>query len=792
MRVLWLAALVGGCCWSIVSNTWAGPPVNTDSPIGFFTNVAAPLLKAQLGLDLTNIHVFPTNQYSPAVHRLLQVTANLYDATTNRVFATSPAEPYCPTVFRPLFRRTPDGAIIIAGFREVNGTTMASVMTAPPMVEPDTDSGQVNLVPPLGAPFRNDSQEPMISGVPLVIGARKGFPNFNEFAMQTAMSVSRLLEFRRAAGDTYGPVMQTNQMYVAGISNTFGLEAWYSYSNAYPRNLQLLVSGTMTALITNEFGDLLLSNRVARGATVTTNNWSGWTSLGDLAGSFMLPFGTANQVIFLTNSSYVAGSPGFFAPQTHIFAQNQGSYVPHWYLILNTRALCILVDTDANRIVDYVNLNNWEPTLDVMGKLTEGADCSGNPAALGDVANQWCTNLTARGVPIGVINQIQLGLGLNGTTLPNINSFSLDPYSAPDAESAVDGFRYNLNGWGPIYPNDQGKTFYKSNVFYVPFDPDTSIYIHTSWQANDPLVHYTLDDLLDLRVSRTNRVDFVSHNPPLDNLGQINNRYQPWGGGPSGFGNPSIPPTQIAAKDPLVTRSDCWDFPTNQPLGIGWVGQVHRGTPWQTIFLKSSNILLQTANVSQNLAAWQTWTGNPWLWANWQGSGQPVPDAVFTLPTNDWRLVSQLVSVFNTNDLRTLTSANQTTVQAWTTLLDGLTVLTNPSPGELDPIVMSSTSPQAAVIATGLLAARSSRPGQVFLDPADILATPELSVGSPWLNGSVTASDEAFEMLPAQLLAKLRPDSIGSVSTGGGQPQLQFTGFDGYPYAVQVSSNLVD
>ena len=68
----------------------AGPLVTADSPIGFFTNVAARLLQSQLGLSLNHLQLYPTNQYTPSVHRLLQVTANLYDATTNRALTGLP------------------------------------------------------------------------------------------------------------------------------------------------------------------------------------------------------------------------------------------------------------------------------------------------------------------------------------------------------------------------------------------------------------------------------------------------------------------------------------------------------------------------------------------------------------------------------------------------------------------------------------------------------------------------------------------------------------------------------
>ena len=43
----------------------------------------------------------------------------------------------------------------------------------------------------------------------------------------------------------------------------------------------------------------------------------------------------------------------------------------------------------------------------------------------------------------------------------------------------------------------------------------------------------------------------------------------------------------LALKDPLVWQSDDWDFPNGQTLNSDWLGQVHRGTPWQTIYFES-------------------------------------------------------------------------------------------------------------------------------------------------------------------------------------------------------------
>src|SRR5579862_2680952 len=84
--------------------TKGGALITDLSPTGFFTNVATRLLSSELNqynLSLTNIPVYPTNEYTPAVHRLLQVTANLYECITNRTLGLIPEDPYCPSVFRP-------------------------------------------------------------------------------------------------------------------------------------------------------------------------------------------------------------------------------------------------------------------------------------------------------------------------------------------------------------------------------------------------------------------------------------------------------------------------------------------------------------------------------------------------------------------------------------------------------------------------------------------------------------------------------------------------------------------
>jgi hypothetical protein len=163
-------------------------------------------------------------------------------------------------------------------------------------------------------------------------------------------------------------------------------------------------------------------------------------------------------------------------------------------------------------------------------------------------------------------------------------------------------------------------------------------------------------------------------------------------------------------------------------------------------------------------------------------------------PVQDRHLASLLAFMFNTNGFRSLVSVNNPDPNAWLGLLDGLTALTNPTSGQFVPIIISSNSPQASIIAGGIQTSQSGQPNQFFRDAGDVLATPQLAEQSPFLRGlnpTNQISDEAYEMIPSQLLSLVRADSIGSVAPANGQTVFQFTGYDGHSYAIEFSSDLV-
>ena len=216
---------------NVDNNGYVVPDMATNfialEPIQFFTNAAIRLLANAGytvgrsdqppnllvtnyvgGVLVTNLEIplWPTNYYTPSVHRLLQLAANLYDSTTNRTFRASSRRTASPTVFRPVFSgyAGPSGnAVSITGYEEVLDTRVLN-------------QAVLDLADPASRFLihRGDDIH-MVAGIPLIIGAKKGFPNFNEFGMRTAVTITRKLQFLRQNGGSTSAIAVTNQMYCA-------------------------------------------------------------------------------------------------------------------------------------------------------------------------------------------------------------------------------------------------------------------------------------------------------------------------------------------------------------------------------------------------------------------------------------------------------------------------------------------------------------------------------------------------------------------------------------------------
>jgi hypothetical protein len=797
------------CGWVIMTaagTALANTLITTDSPVGFFTNVASRLLSAELNVDLHHIQIYPTNQYTPAVHRLLQVTANIYDATTNRY---NDDYPHLPTVFRPVFdvEKTPAGTnVYICDFSEV---TNAYEADAPMSVPYDLANPAVlSFVAP---GIHSGGTALNVFGAPWIIGAKKGFPNFNEFYMENAFQLMRRVMVTRQSTNVPAPVPTPTsgffnfyEMFNLSLNNQFGVECWNSYRSNYTRPIDIYVTNFMVVTLTNDENNFSFTTNLVAGSSlsfgpsiITNLLWPGYTnSINPVlsAGSFQIPLEANFAAIPVSMYRFNGGAPFLTTNLALPFEMSVGQYPqPHWGLTVTNNLQVVMVDHDSGRIIDYVPLSGPNSSRDLFAEIQRGYDTlgTGNNTGYNDL---WDTNLF-NAFPLGFAEQFGVSQGKGN---PIWSQYLWGDEKA--AYDSINAFRVFSMGSSALILTYVGYTPDKNvigaaemtNAMQMPYTPSAMVVQDIVWQANDPLVHYMASDLNNPTAG--SGLQIYTNWP--GNLGRLNQRYQPWGGNPG----KEVGTNLLAIKDPLVTCSDDWDFPISQPLDISWLGRIHRGTPWQTVYLKAPDVL----SYPNNFGSYGF--GGPNLWVNWTGNQNSL-DATNTAPRGDWHVASLLAGLFNTNDFRSLLSVNNPDPDAWQGLLDGLTALTNNLadvqlqsliPPQFGVIVISSNSTQASVIANAIESARAGQPNQFFNQVGDVLGVPQLNVNSPFLNWNDSVqlrwgiSDEAYEIIPSQLLSLLRADSVGSVTSANGQMVFQFTGYDGHCYAIEVSSNLVD
>ncbi len=749
---------------------------------------------------VTNLHIplYPTNFYTPSVHRLLQLAANIFDSTTNKMdFSVAGAPLPLPTLFRPLFANVNAGGnIFITDYREVTtaeSPLLTDYATIPKDISDGTDRGSL---------IATD----MVYGIPVIVGAKKGLPNFNKYAAEALVQITRKLQFRRPAGATSGAISETNQMFLLGITNTFAVEGWNSYAAKLGRSMQMIILPDISVTVSNrETAKLITSVRYR-----PNNNAPplppipAWEGSADPA-SFKVGF--SNQVIFQATASYSKSGDKFVYPIATTFESvSPMFYVPQWDLGMKTRLRYALVDSQTKQIVDYVIIGEVNTNLDLTALLQIGSTCSSTPDP--SRGSMWCTNRVgaANGVTWGMMNQIEVGLG----NLPvNDDVFVKDfPTASATKEAAVNFFRAQF-GFGKLAGTPG--TFYTSNTFNAPYQPYRKIYLCKYWEANDPLLHYTVNDLNDL-VHTNLQVDFLEPDPVAASaFTSLNERYEPWGRSRSTQVSAPINAYDIATKDPVASRqgtslgsSDSWDFGTNKFPNPGWLGRVHRGTPWQTVYFKSpvvtdANGLPHVTSNGVPTLAWQRWTGNNIIMTNFgQLSTNLVPlydptvvvppggyppsayyDSFLSQPTNDWRLLDLFSTTFSDTASRGQLSVNQPGLAAWSAVMSGVIALTNTYDNGGNPVLLPMVIQPAGVYQTnsptplirmvdGINAARSNRVGQVFTHMGDILSVPELSIASPFINtatrpdnsqGAYMLNDAAYERIPQQILGLLKVET---------------------------------
>ena len=563
-------------------------PLSPQSPLAFFTNVAGRLLESH-GLRMDNIPIYPTNCYNAEICRTLQVAANLVDATTNR----GTTYPFYPSVFRPVF--TNDGGnILISGFVEAENADFVTNR----WLDLASAADRAALVDDF---VRSNAN---VFGLPIVVGVKKGLPNFNEYSLQTDVFVARRLEAVKPGPSS--PDVTYRQSYELGISNSFGVEAWNSYTQAFPRPLELRVTNYFDAKLVDNGYDpplVIASNESVIGVVTNLNSTNLWNGL-----ELSVPL--SGQVVLVPVSALFS-SPPFLRPPTNTdtYDSTPGFPVPDLTLLITNKLEYVLIDQQSGRILDFVNFDGLAGGMEINRFLAGPT----NLPASGETAGMfWLTNWDAStAMTFGITNQIYVSTSdvlSDGDWL----DYSITQVSGQQKEKAIDDFRKFL-GLPPLFnPSDTNRQ--PDTTMQVPFTPARRLHQTLSWQVNDPLVHYRLDDLFDAAYTGLDNVQILLpyQNLPASNLGQLNRRYSPWGGSPGII--PNLTSFDASIKDPAIRRSDDWSFPVESTVNLDWLDHIHRGTPWQTIYFGSA------AETTTN-------------WMSWSGSAA-------SHPTNDWNLIN--------------------------------------------------------------------------------------------------------------------------------------------------------
>jgi hypothetical protein len=497
--------------------------------------------------------------YASAVNRLPQLAANMYDATANRAYLGAATYPYLPTVFQPIFMVT-NGNVYITNFIEVTNTSF--------LATPPSNLGYGPSV------VSNLSQYPnsLVFGVPLIIGAKKGLPNFNEFALESAFTLTRKLQATRTTTNAPDSSYQLNQMFNLSVNNQLGVECWNSYSNNYTRPVTIMVNDYLVMGLTND------ENYSTNTGMTLTNSliplpiqpWQGYKDpqfSSAAALSFRTPLNANIAFVPTSTYRYNGGNPYLTTNLNLPFETNGSSYLqPHWGMTLTNLLQVAMVDVNSGRIIDYVQLSGPNSIRDLSAEIQQWCD---NPAANNAYLDLWDTNLT-NGVPMGVGNQISVSLGIN----PAINpSYWKDPTSATNEVNGTRAF-FHVNEL-PGSPKSSasyyaaGLNSLSNEIAYTT--PPATVVLHVTWQANDPLVHYLAGDLAGGPYNETDITPYWPWPPTIPN-----DRYRPWGVA----GADSQNAYNSALKDPLM-RTTGISRRTNSRRSAGWAASIaaRRGRP---------------------------------------------------------------------------------------------------------------------------------------------------------------------------------------------------------------------
>jgi len=494
------------------------------------------------------------------------------------------------------------------------------------------------------------------------------------------------------------------------ISNVFGMDAWNPYASNFTGiagNLRVFATNFVTITVTNSNGyrtNIYLTNSI----NPTTNYLSSW-SAGQFKILWQTNFTALPYVYYSEGSNSLVTTANGYSPidsaQTH--------WPVHTWSLNITNHLCYaLIDGSLGTIYDFVNLGPFGSSTNISALASNAYN--------GAYSDQWvtypATDYANSPMSQGVLNQIK-------------DAYSYLPFYVSLNPNI------SLPGVSPIKQNPFTTSAATATTINPPYYVGDNI---NCWMACDPLVHYTAGDLTYPGYNpQTTIINPTTMGLPMpsNNMGTVTIRYK------NGAANP-----EMLLGDPGMTSPNNWQFPTNLFPGVGWLGRVHRGTPWQTIYLKS--------DYPTQAASWSTSIGDIPAWVN----------SPYTYPTNDWSLIDLFTAVPNDNAARGLLSVNQTNNAAWAAVFAGVVVITNITPTSTNGTTISPTNDEynfyslALDSANGIYGARTNQPNGIFHKIGDILQASALTVNSPYLTGTTFSdqTDEMVERIPQQTLGLMK------------------------------------
>lgn len=713
-------------------------------------------------IAINNLPVYPNNIYGAELHQVLQMCANVVDAnhhgtfTETRQTRTPNGDIFTfPMVFKPVFTTGASNAVTITDW-ELLGENGFRAVTDQPWYDLSNTSDLTKLT---ATPVSRGN----IYGVPYVVAARKGVPAFNEVLFETHATVTRKIRAnKRSPFDTFDKPKLIEQLHYLSISNNVGYEVWNPYRDSYPFPVTMIATNALGVGLFNETG--LLRSRLYRGDTQEKVPASGFapatastfTSTANPDPSFRLALN--GNYLVTTNELYVNG----VFPQTGEVSFGRDLTPLQMNIAVTNRVTYLMYDDNTGHILDFVNLQPLTNFYRLSEQLTsQGTSQSGNQGE----GVFWQTNnvnspMSVQNLSSGHLNQILASLGDIDV---DWNSFSQDPIIGQDKNKAITTFEEFMGQ--PVFPPTVPRT---TLSMQAPFSPTRKFVWRNILQANDPMVHYTLGDLNDVTQPGTEPIaiplSFIgSSTLTNNNLLKLNTRFRPWGGNPAKSASSSVANQQSnpAIKDPAVSESSLFDLvENNRTLGhkyatLGSLGAVHRGTPWQTIYMKSEGVGADKVTPNE----WRDWSGHE----NFQ----------ITHPTNDWSMFSLFTTAFTDNATRGLLSVNQTNSAAWAAVLGGVK-LKSSEEEVIEDVVITPVTPAMDTLIAGINQGRQVFPplqqgGQnLYPFQGGLLAAPELSIASPFL-GSGTVSDAVMEAIPRKIMSLVKDDDPRVVIYAYGQ-----------------------